>query len=162
MDREACAAVSIRTAGADDLADIVRVFLSSRRAFIPYAPLAHGDDDITQWLGGLVARRGDVAVACLDDVVVGFVAVERGIDASWIDQLYVAPGHTGRGMGGLLLAHALALLPRNLPIRLHTFEANAGARRFYEREGFVAVAFGDGADNEEGRPDVLYERAVRR
>ena len=30
------------------------------------------------------------------------------------------------------------------PIRLYTFQANNGARRFYERHGFTPIAFGDG------------------
>lgn len=34
---------------------------------------------------------------------------------------------------------------------------NTAARRFYERHGFVPLAYTDGADNEENRPDVLYE-----
>jgi hypothetical protein len=33
---------------------------------------------------------------------------------------------------------------------------NAGARRFYEREGFVAVDSTDGHGNEERAPDVRY------
>jgi hypothetical protein len=47
-------------------------------------------------------------------------------------------------------------------VRLWCFQANSGARRFYERHGFVAVEFTDGHDNEEGCPDVLYERSNRR
>ena len=46
-------------------------------------------------------------------------------------------------------------------LRLYTFARNEGARRFYERHGFVAVAFGDGSGNQEGEPDVRYERATR-
>ena len=38
---------------------------------------------------------------------------------------------------------------------LWAFRSNTGARRFYERHGFVAVAFTEG-DNEEGEPDVRY------
>ena len=45
--------------------------------------------------------------------------------------------------------------------RLHTFTRNEGARRFYKRHGFVAVAFGEGSSNEEREPDVRYERATR-
>lgn len=41
-----------------------------------------------------------------------------------------------------------------------TFAANAGARRFYERHGFVAIAVTDG-DNEEGAPDVRYHWPTR-
>src|SRR5258708_40372951 len=41
-------------------------------------------------------------------------------------------------------------------IKLWTFAANVGARRFYERHGFVAIDATAG-DNEEGAPDVCYE-----
>ena len=57
-----------------------------------------------------------------------------------------------------MLADAAAATP---VLRLYTFARNAGARRFYERHGFVAVAFGDGSANEEGEPDVRYERTTR-
>jgi hypothetical protein len=40
--------------------------------------------------------------------------------------------------------------------RLWTFQANTGARRFYERHGCKAVEFTDGRRNEEKLPDVLY------
>jgi ribosomal protein S18 acetylase RimI-like enzyme len=61
----------------------------------------------------------------------------------------------GQGIGKLLLEGALAHL--QLPVRLYTFQANTGARRFYERHGFVAIEFSDGQGNEEKCPDVLYE-----
>ena len=65
-----------------------------------------------------------------------------------------------QGIGALLLAHAMRALA--LPIRLYTFQANAGARRFYERHGFVPLEFTDGQANEEHCPDVLYElQAIR-
>ena len=47
-------------------------------------------------------------------------------------------------------------------LRLWTFQRNAGARRFYERNRFIAVEFGDGSGNEEGEPDVRYERSLAR
>jgi hypothetical protein len=43
-------------------------------------------------------------------------------------------------------------------VKLFCFQANKGARRFYERHGFVAEAFGEGSANEEGLPDILYVR----
>lgn len=79
--------------------------------------------------------------------------------SAWIDQLYVVPGWTGKGIGTKLLRHAHGVLPR--PIRLYTFQENAGARRFYERNGYKAVKFTDGRGNEEKCPDVLYEHAER-
>jgi GNAT superfamily N-acetyltransferase len=147
---------SMRPATPADRPDLVRVLLSSRRAFLPYAPLAHDEADIEHWMEGLLTRDG-VTAACSGQRVVGFLAVDSASDAHWIAQLYLAPGYTGMGIGGRLLAHAIDLLSRRLPIRLYTFQANAGARRFYERAGFVPVAFSDGAGNEEHCPDVLYE-----
>jgi predicted N-acetyltransferase YhbS len=85
------------------------------------------------------------------------------LTADEIDQLYVAPGWTGHGIGGRLLSTAKARRPDGLG--LYTFQVNAGARRFYERHGFVVVALGDGSSNEEGQPDVRYAwrpRARRR
>jgi GNAT superfamily N-acetyltransferase len=59
------------------------------------------------------------------------------LEDEWIDQLYVDPGHTGLGIGSQLIAVAKRQQPSKL--RLWTFEANVGARRFYERHGFVVT-----------------------
>lgn len=39
---------------------------------------------------------------------------------------------------------------------LHVFQQNTGARRFYERHGFVLVEERDGSGNEEKLPDAHY------
>ncbi len=59
------------------------------------------------------------------------------------------------GAGSLLLAKAKAELPRGFS--LWTFQANLGARRFYERHGLAEARRTNGAANEEGLPDILYE-----
>jgi GNAT superfamily N-acetyltransferase len=76
------------------------------------------------------------------------------LDHEWIDQLYVAPSSTGKGIGGTLLEHAMSIRPTSL--KLWTFESNIGARRFYEAHGFVVVASTTG-ENEEQALDVCYE-----
>lgn len=68
--------------------------------------------------------------------LVGFVASNAGSVA----QLYVRVGCHGRGIGSALLQHAKAASAGTL--WLYTFARNANARRFYERHGFVATAFG--------------------
>jgi GNAT superfamily N-acetyltransferase len=75
------------------------------------------------------------------------------LDGSWIDQLYVEPTMTGRGIGASLVKLAKGERPAGL--RLWTFASNAGARRFYEQHGFVERHRTE-ADNEEGAPDILY------
>jgi len=71
-----------------------------------------------------------------------------------VDQLYVAPGWTAHGIGSRLIGLAQSRRPNGLD--LYTFQVNRGARRFYERHGFVEVASGDGSQNEERQPDVRY------
>nr|WP_269932044.1 GNAT family N-acetyltransferase [Aminobacter sp. HY435] len=93
-----------------------------------------------------------VTVATLQGTVAGFAAV----DGDWLTQLYLDPAWTGRGIGTRLLRHVTTGMTH---VKLFCFGANAGARRLYERHGFVAEAFGNGSANEEGLPpDILYAR----
>ena len=87
--------------------------------------------------------------------ILGVVLGILVLDGEWVDQLYVDPDLTGRGIGADLLAVAKRERPDGL--RLWTFASNTGAQRFYERHGFIAVRRTDGRDNEERAPDILYE-----
>ena len=120
-------------------------------------------DDRLPWLKGLHTPAEDITFfsgmvfsTCTlwggfdGDGLIGFVAFRQG----WIDQLYVAPGKQGRGLGGRLLAYAKA---GQDCLRLWTFQRNALARRFYEKHGFTSIEETDGGRNEEKEPDVLYE-----
>ena len=110
------------------------------------------------WMRDTVFTRYSVRLAEVDGEIVGFTAR----DGAGLMQLYVKVGWTGRGIGSNLLREALADAAFATPVlRLYTFARNTGARRFYERHGFVAVAFGDGTGNQEGEPDVRYERTTR-
>jgi ribosomal protein S18 acetylase RimI-like enzyme len=145
----------LRSANVDDAADVVQVLRASRLRFLPYAPPAHTEAQDVDWARNALIPSGGVTVATFNGKVVGVLAVRHADDATWIDQLYVAPEHCGRGVGSLLIKAAMSSLAR--PIRLYTFQQNDGARRFYERFGFTPVEFGDGRKNEERCPDVLYE-----
>ena len=149
--------VELRAARAADAAAIADVLLTSRRIFLPYLASPRSDDEIRDWMRDTVLRTETLTVAVAGDAVVGFLAVRERDGITWLTHLYLRPSHVGRGIGSRLLAHAIAVARR--PVRLYTFQQNEGARRFYERHGFVPIAFGDGSGNEEGRPDVLYELA---
>ena len=151
--RHALAAPLLRAAVMEDAEAVARVLIDARRELMPFAPSAHTDDDVRQWVRQTLIPAGGVTVALAAGEVVGVMAVGHGKDAAWIEQLYVHPRHVACGIGSTLLAHALATLPR--PLQLWTFQANRHARAFYERHGFVAIAFTDGADNEERCPEVL-------
>lgn len=124
------------------------------RATLPGLLEPHTAAEDAQWIRGIFARHS-VWLAVDGQDVVG-IGSRNG---EWVTQLYVAPGHTGKGIGQKLLDRLLAEVAADGVLRLWTFQRNAGARRFYERNGFVAVELTDGKGNEEGEPDVRYERS---
>lgn len=144
----------LRPASGHDAPRVAQLLIDTRSKFMPYAPPAHSDDEVREWVAATLVPGGGVMVAEVHGRVLGAMATARD-GCAWITQMAVDPTVVGRGLGSTLLAHALRMLPR--PIRLYTFQANGAARRFYERHGFAAVAFTDGQGNEEHCPDVLYE-----
>ena len=139
----------IRRANPDDAPAVAEVFLAARKAAIPAMPaLVHTDDEVRYWLTARLAGPDEIWVAESDGMVVGYARVAN----DWLDDLYVAPGHTGAGIGTALLGLAKSVRPEGFS--LWVFESNQGARRFYERHGLVELLRTDGADNEEKSPDV--------
>ena len=120
------------------------------RATLPGLLEPHSADEDAAWIRGMFARHS-VWLALDGDAVIGIATR----DGEWVRQLYVAPGRTRAGIGQRLLDAMLAESPS---LKLWTFQRNAGARRFYERNGFVAVELTDGSGCEEKEPDVRYER----
>jgi GNAT superfamily N-acetyltransferase len=77
-------------------------------------------------------------VAVSDGVAVGFAAAwER---ENFLHHLYVAPQHTGKGIGRLLLQTSVADLGR--PASLKCLKANQAAIRFYNKNGWIIAAEG--------------------
>jgi GNAT superfamily N-acetyltransferase len=142
--------VRTRRARAVDADEIATLWLRSRRAAFPAIPAAvHTDDEVHDWIAHVVLVDRETWVSEHGGRIVALLVVDGG----WIDQLYVDPDHTGRGLGSGLVALAKDRHPEG--VDLWTFAANVDARRFYERHGFRAIAATDG-DNEEGAPDVRY------
>jgi GNAT superfamily N-acetyltransferase len=143
---------AIRRGGVGDARAAAELWLRARRAALGAIPApVHDDDDVRTCFGSHVVRDCELWVA--EDNSGRLVGI-LVLDDDWVDQLYVDPERTGRGIGGRLLAVAKHERPRGL--RLWTFASNTGAQRFYERHGFVEVDRTDGRDNEEGAPDILY------
>lgn len=146
----------LRSATPADHARVADILIQSRAAFMPYAPSAHSEAELREWVRETLIPGGGVTVASVQGGVVGVLAVAQEGGHGWIRQLMVHPSFVGNGIGSRLLEHALQRLAP--PVRAYTFQANGGARRFYERHGFEAIALTEGEDNEERCPDVLYER----
>ena len=140
----------IRPAEVRDAAAIAAVHRTSMREALPYLPDLHTEDEDLAWVANVVLPHQEVWVAEVGARIVGVAA----LDGDMLAQLYILPGEQGRGIGSALLAKAMARRPTGM--RLYAFQRNTRARVFYERNGFVAVEFGDGSGNEEDEPDVLY------
>jgi GNAT superfamily N-acetyltransferase len=159
VDANAARGLVVRRAQIDDAPQVADVLLASRRAFLAYAASAHSEAEIRTWVRDVVFVNEEVFAALIDDVVVGMMSIQRSAThepaVDWLNQMYLHPAHVNQGTGSALLAVALKTV--RYPLRLFTFQQNTGARRFYERHGFKAIAVSDGRDNEERCPDVLYE-----
>jgi GNAT superfamily N-acetyltransferase len=112
--------------------------------------MAHADDDVRQWMRGVLEEH-EAWLACADDgAPVGLMVLE----GDWVGQLYVDPAWTGQGLGTRFLDLAKQRRPRGL--QLWTFQSNVRAQRFYERNGFTVQERTDGSGNEERAPDLRY------
>jgi len=148
----------LRKAKVVDVEIVVQILNTSRLEYLPYAKSPHSLDGIRQWVGGHLIPSCGVVIAQLDGEDVGVLATSVSDGIGWIDQLYLAPGSVGQGVGVELLNHALSFLPG--PVRLWTFQENARAIRFYEHHGFKAIEYTNGENNEEKCPDILYEQSI--
>jgi len=143
--------IIVRRATAADAAEIATVYVASRRGAAAWLPTVGTDAEIRDFVIMKMVPEQETWVADAGGRIVAVMV----LNSDMVDQLYVWPDAQRRGVGDRLLAHAKQLRPAGL--RLHTFQRNAPARRFYEDRGFVATKFTDGATNMEREPDVLYE-----
>lgn len=142
----------LRPAVAGDAPRLAEVWWASRwsaRPFLP--PSVHARPAVATWVAGWDYDTGSVWLAEEAGATVGLV---RLVD-SWLDDLYVAPGAAGRGVGSALLEVAKVLAPEGFS--LWVFESNTPARRFYEHHGLVVTGATDGAGNQERQPDLRME-----
>lgn len=143
--------MEIRRAVPSEAGFLAALWLRSRAASTPsIPPTVHSDEEVHRWFEEAVLPNREVWVA---DGPGGAIAL-MVLDDEWIDQLYVDPTWTRRGIGAALLERAMRQRPTGL--KLWTFQSNLDARRFYETHGFVAISMTT-ADNEEQAPDVCYE-----
>lgn len=142
---------TIRRFVPSDLAEATDVWYRSLAASIAYMrpEQRRREEDDKGFFREVVAVTRDLWVAVLDERVVGVLALV----GSEVDRLYVAPEAQGCGVGTALLQHAKTLHPDGLTLVTH--QRNGGARRFYERHGFVAGKLGL-SPPPESEPDVIY------
>ncbi len=145
----------LRKASTSDANDIANVYLTSRKKLVAFAPLVHSDESVYQWICKDLLLNEHVIVAEENKAIIGMMSLTKHEGIGRIRQLYILPSAVGHGIGSAMIKMAKSIL--GSPIQLYTFQENIGARRFYERHGFLAIEFNDGSENEENCPAVLYE-----
>ncbi len=141
---------TIRRAVPADAAACAHVYRRSKAFALADVPEPHTEAEIATWMADIAIPNMEVWVADLDGVIAGQII----LDAGWVHHLYIDPSWMGRGLGDQFITLARQRQPGEL--QLWAFQSNGGGRRFYERHGFAAVEFTDGAANEERWPDVRY------
>lgn len=141
----------LRPYAASDLESAVRAWRASRLDAFPWMRphQLHTQDEDRAFFAGVLAAECEVWLAERAGAVLGLLC-RRG---ERVEQLFVAPGAQGSGVGSALLARAKERSPRGL--ELFTFQRNHRARAFYERRGFALLRFGV-SPPPENEPDVFY------
>lgn len=140
--------IALRLAVEADAAEIAALFATSRR-LLTFLPDLHTVEEDRVFVRDHVLRDYRVTVAVRDGAIVGFMAELEG----WIEHLYIDAAQLRSGVGSVLIEDAQS---RNEDLQLWCFANNLRGRAFYERMGFEAVKFTDGAANEAKAPDILY------
>jgi GNAT superfamily N-acetyltransferase len=141
--------IVVRRALPADTADAARVFTASF-ASMRFVPKLHDVEEDREFVRILITAK-EAWIAERAGRVLGLACWHDG----WLEQLYVDPTHHNEGAGTALLKQLMREHAQGF--QLWTFQANAGARRFYERHGFALVELTDGTHNEEKTPDARYE-----
>ncbi|MBK5568575.1 N-acetyltransferase family protein [Ensifer sp. 2YAB10] len=141
--------IGIRRAERDDMAACAGI-LNRWIDATPWMPRVHDHADVERYYAETVFAERTVILAEEDGEIAGFLSLS---DDHHVTALYIDKRHRGAGIGARLIATAKAMSPDELS--LWTFEHNRDAQRFYEHQGFEAVRWTDG-DNEEHLPDILY------
>ena len=72
---------------------IADVHLDSRREAMPWLPVLHSNEEAIAYFAGHVLVHEEVLVAEVNELVVGFIALE----GDHVDHLYIAAPFQGRG-----------------------------------------------------------------
>ena len=156
------------------VADAEAIGAVQRRAWVhAYADILDVEDlspaigDAAHWREALSGEDAPTWVWDQEGRIAGFAVAGRsrdgdvGAEVGEVFAIYVDPPAQGAGVGSALLDHAVGWL-RDAGFRaavLWTFEANGGARAFYEHRGWRLVA-PDPQHVDRWAPEVRYRREL--
>ena len=146
-----CCQITIARYRAEAADEIVHLWRQSKRHALGDYVEPRSYSETLDFLVNFIAKTQHIRLAECNSrgIIVGFMALQ----GSELKQLYVHVDYLFQGIGSALVNEAKRDSPRGL--RLHTFERNISARRFYDRHGFRLVGRDD--DNEERLPCLVYE-----
>ncbi|OQS13118.1 GNAT family N-acetyltransferase [Nocardia donostiensis] len=124
--------VMIRRYEPGDEEVVLDLWSRAARQAHPFIP-DEGRGERARKMREIYLRQADNWVAELDQTVVGLL----GMIGSEIGGLFVAPEAHRRGIGRMLVEHALAMHGN---VTLEVYEGNATARAVYDRLGFTELA----------------------
>lgn len=144
----------VRRGSPSDAEAITNVFLAARLSAMPWLPIIHSPEEVTNWLANYVMPFSRIFVAELDGAVIGFATLRDNM----LEHLYVRPEYQRHGIGSALLETMKMELDNC--VRLYTHARNTLARRFYEKHGFRASPAIGNSRNEERELDILLELEI--
>lgn len=136
-----------------DDAAAMGAILTDWSANASWQPPLHGLADDRTWCTHLIATQEVTVARDQDGTLLGFAACSHDM----LTALYIAHRRRSEGVGRALLDAARQGRDR---ITVWTYAANAGAVRFYQREGFRVSGTSEGGEDGSGLPDLelLWQR----
>ncbi|WP_143467534.1 GNAT family N-acetyltransferase [Leptolyngbya ohadii] len=83
--------VRFRSATLSDTEGVAKVYLSSRKAFVPFAPIAHSEAAVYEWIRNILIPGNQVKVVERGNEIIGMMALATTEETGWIEQLYLHP-----------------------------------------------------------------------
>jgi putative acetyltransferase len=136
-----------------DLREVLDVWVAAWQAAYPAINFEARRGWIVERIAELERTGSRSVVASAGGSIVGALVVNPA--TGYLDQIVVATGHQGRGVGDVLLAEARRVSPSGLD--LHVNQDNARAIRFYAKHGFKTV--GEDVNPRSGAP--IYKLSWR-
>jgi len=130
---------TLRPARADDFD---RLYALHDAAMHHYVEATWGWDDAFQRAAFTKSYDpGALSIIVVVGEDAGVMAVERRDDLVYLRLIEIDPRWQRRGVGGAIVTDLKAeAFARGVPFGLRVLKVNPGARRLYERHGFVVVA----------------------
>jgi len=159
--------LELREATADDLGQVVEVFLGCWRgsyaAVLPEALVTGMTDEraTATWRRALAADNGVTVVAADGTRLLGVTRYDASGAEGAVHSLYVSPAAQGLGVGTRLLGHAVAdFAARGLTAAtLWVFAGNVPSIAFYRSRGWLPDG-GTRVEAEDGESELRLRRTI--